>query len=488
MVMTIAELCREHTELTATQIGLLDRMSVVFPFVADLVHGQLKVYVCAREERKLIIIAQSRPHTVYMTPHPSRVGTLREEIEEPLIQSTLKSGQPGHGKRERSYGTFVDMYTYAIHDGGRVIAALSFEVDRDRLQIEGYHALLATAVDVLRHAKKGVEPDQYRAMSASEGIIITDNLSRIIYASPAAQRIYRVLGVGNLKGCHLFDRQLTRHVVREIMEPNRPWQKEITAGDLTLIRRQIDLTEGGQLVRRIVLVSDVTEIRAKDREIRIKSAVIQEIHHRVKNNLQTIASLLRLQARRTKYPEVKSALKESVNRVLSISVVHEFLSQQGEEDINVQEVMKEIFELVASNMADSEFLLRTEFTGPEVILPSKYASSLALVLNELVINAMEHAFEGRPSGTIGLAVSAVDGEWCLDFYDDGIGLPPDFDLKKTRSSLGLSIVRTLVEGDLEGRFTLENDARGAEHGTHAIIYIPQPELPDSHVVVQSLEE
>lgn len=486
--MKIAELCRKYTELNMTQIAILDRMSVVFPFVADLAHGQLKVYVRTKEIRKLMIVAQNRPHTVYMTPHPSRVGKVRQAIEEPLIQGTLTDGQPKAGKRERNFGSFVDMYTYAIHDGTKVIAAISFEVDSDRLQIAGYSALLNTAVDILNYAKKGVEPEQYRAMSSSDGIIITDHLSRIIYASAAAQRIYRVLGVGNLMGCHLFDRQLTRHVTREIMNPTRPWQKEITAGNLTLIRRQMDLADGGQLVRRIVIISDVTEIRAKDKEIRIKSAVIQEIHHRVKNNLQTIASLLRLQARRTKFPEVKAALQESVNRVLSISVVHEFLSQQGEEDIDVQEVLKEIFELVARNMADSEFVLRTEFSGPRVILPSKYASSLALVLNELVINAMEHAFTDRKSGTIGLKVIDKGDSYCLDFYDDGIGLPLDFDMKKIRSSLGLSIVRTLVKGDLEGTFELVNDSRGMDYGTHALIHIKKSEPTENHTVVQSLEE
>ena len=485
--MDIAEFCRQKTGLATRQISLLERMQTVFPFLADLVHGQLKVYVPSGVPGKLAVIAQERPRTIYMTKHESDCGRLIPALEEPLVRETMATGLPGKGKREWTYGSLIDMYTYAIHDGMQVIGVISFEVDGDRLQIEGYPCLLAAAVDVLANARKGVEAQQYRAVSASDGILITDQFSRIVFANAAAQRIYRVLGVGSLRGCHLFDRQLTRHVRREIMERERPWQKEITAGDLTLIRRQIDLQEGGQLVRRIVVLSDVTEIRAKDREIRIKSAVIQEIHHRVKNNLQTIASLLRLQARRSQSEEVRQALQESVNRVLSISVVHEFLSQQGEEAINVQQVMKQIFDLVASNMADNEFLICTEFHGPDVVLPSKYASSLALVLNELVLNAMEHAFSGRSSGTIGLTVQEKDGSWLLDLYDDGCGLPENFNPKKTRS-LGLSIVRTLIEGDLEGSFELVNDERGADCGTHARIRLPKPEQEFSQEVVQSLEE
>ncbi|WP_415945696.1 sensor histidine kinase [Selenomonas montiformis] len=481
------ELYHRHTDLTVTQISLLERMRVVFPFLADLAHGQLKVYVPAREKGRLLIIAQERPHTVYMSRQKSDIGRLQPAIEEPLVRQTLQTGMPGHGKREWTYGSLIDMYTYAIHDGAKVIGVISFEVDGDRLQIDDYPCLLATAVDILYHARKGVDDKQYQPISSSDGIMITDQFSRIIFANAAAQRIYRVLGVGSLKGGHLFDRQMTRHILRETMERDRPWQKELVAGNMTIIRRQIDLQEGGQLIRRIVVLSDITEIRAKDKEIRIKSAVIQEIHHRVKNNLQTIASLLRLQARRSQSEEVKNALQESVNRVLSISVVHEFLSQQGEEDINVQQVMQQIFQLVGRNMADSEFFVRTEFSGPDVVLPSKYASSLALVLNELVLNAMEHAFEGRSSGTIGLRVEEDGDHWQLDLYDDGCGLPENFDPHKTRS-LGLSIVRTLIEGDLDGMFDLENDARGPGHGTHARIRLPKPDPDEHHGVVQSLEE
>lgn len=276
------ELYHRHTDLTVTQISLLERMRVVFPFLADLAHGQLKVYVPAREKGRLLIIAQERPHTVYMSRQKLDLGRLQPAIEEPLVRQTLQTGMPGHGKREWTYGSLIDMYTYAIHDGAKVIGVISFEVDGDRLQIDDYPCLLATAVDILYHARKGVDDKQYQPISSSDGIMITDQFSRIIFANAAAQRIYRVLGVGSLKGGHLFDRQMTRHILRETMERDRPWQKELVAGNMTIIRRQIDLQEGGQLIRRIVVLSDITEIRAKDKEIRIKSAVIQEIHHRVK--------------------------------------------------------------------------------------------------------------------------------------------------------------------------------------------------------------
>lgn len=468
----ITRLCREQTRLTMLQISLLSRMAIVFPFLADLAHGELKVYVRTKDPESFLIVAQQRPHTVYLPGKDSAVGCRVRSIEEPLIKETFQTGKPARGKREWNYGSMVDMFTFGIHDGDKVIGVLNFEVDLDKLSIEGYSHLLDAAVAVLYHARHILNPEQFRPITASDGIIITDAHSRIVFADAAAQRIYRVLGVGSLRGGHLFDRQMTQHVTRETVETDRPWQKEITAGGLILIRREIVVREGGNLCMRIVIISDVTETRAKDKEIRIKSAVIQEIHHRVKNNLQAIASLLRIQARRAKTAEVKAALKESVNRILSISVVHEYLSQQGSEDIDVQEVMGHIFDLAARNMTDRDFLIRTEFKGPRLILPSKCASSVALVLNELVLNAMEHAFTGRKSGLIGLAVQEDADHWHLDFYDDGVGMPEGF-ADMPRKSLGLTIVQTLVEGDLGGTFAIENDERGLGHGTHARLCIPK---------------
>ncbi|MGL5513157.1 MAG: sensor histidine kinase, partial [Sporomusa sp.] len=223
----------------------------------------------------------------------------------------------------------------------------------------------------------------------------------------------------------------------------------------------------GFLERTVFIISDVTEIRKKEKELLVKSAVIQEIHHRVKNNLQTIASLLRLQARRTCSAEVKAALRESINRILSISVVHEFLSQQDREFIDVAEVTKNILDSVIQNMLEPDFNIETVLNGQTVILPSEQASSLALVINELIQNSIEHGFVGRKEGLIGVDITTTSEGYQVDIYDNGIGLPANFCLDNT-SSLGLQIVRTLIENDLGGKFCLFSRT-----GTHAFITIPK---------------
>lgn len=159
-----------------------------------------------------------------------------------------------------------------------------------------------------------------------------------------------------------------------------------------------------------------------------------------------------------------------MNRILSISVVHEFLSEQGEKTIDVGEVAQHIFDLVAMSMVDRAFELHSECAGQQLILPSSYASSIGLVLNELVLNATEHGLAGRSSGHIRLTLAEEDG-YLLEFEDDGIGLPEGFQPEKQRS-LGISIMRTLIEGDLGGTIRYANREGG---GTRVTIRIPKKE-------------
>ncbi len=113
---------------------------------------------------------------------------------------------------------------------------------------------------------------------------------------------------------------------------------EVGTDEVTLILRSIPLRPAGERIGALVLLRDVTDLRRRDRELVTKDATIREIHHRVKNNLQTVAALLRLQARRIDQPEARAALEEAVRRVGSIAIVHETLSQAVEEHVDFDEV------------------------------------------------------------------------------------------------------------------------------------------------------
>lgn len=464
---TIAAVCRKYTNLTAMQSDMLKRLDACLPFIADLAHAYLYLYVKTKDAAKLLVLKHYRPHTFFTDIELTGEGALVNSVEEPLITAAFDKGKFIQGQREWRFGINLEMYVYPIKSGNEVVGVVSMETGHSYASSSNYHQLMDTAVFLLEHAKKGLDREQFRTMSPGTGIIIADHSNRIVFANLSATRIYRALGITSLIGCRMSDRELSAMLHKETIDSSRPYERELQIRDIVLVQRDIKLEEAGVLQRRIMLLSDVSELRKKEREIKIKSAVIQEIHHRVKNNLQTIASLLRLQARRSKVPEVKSALQESTNRILSMSVVHEFLSQQDAEEIKVIEVTRNILNTVAPNMVASDFQLEQVFEGPEVILPSRTASNLAVIINELILNSIEHGFEERSRGLIGLHTEETAEGYVLDLYDDGCGLPDDFDLSKTRS-LGLQIIKTLVADDMGGEIQLFN-----QQGTHARITIPR---------------
>ncbi len=464
----VSEVCRKITALTSTQIDLLDTTAGLFEFSADIAHAQVTVYAKARSENYLVIIAQIKPNTSFIQSKPKLLGTTVHVSEEPMVCRTLSSGEAICGQREWALGMWMEMCTYPIHDDtGTIIAAISFETSLEEARTEGHSILIETARLLLSNVYKPFDRHLYRSLSASDGIIIIDEQGHIIFANAAGSSIYKILGVGSIIGKHVYDRQVNMRLAQRAIKEQQPCEIEVEAGNITLVQRAIPIICSGQVVRTILIIADVTELKKKEKELLIKSAVIQEIHHRVKNNLQTIASLLRLQARRTKYQQVKAALRESVNRILSISVVHEFLSQQDAEFIDVAEVAKNILDMVIQNMLEPDFNLQTVFNGETVILPSEQASSLALVINELIQNSIEHGFVGRPEGVIGVDIATLEDTYKIEIYDNGIGMPPDFN-PQASGSLGLQIVRTLIESDLGGNFRLYADG-----GTHACIIIPR---------------
>ena len=468
--MSFLQNCRQYSNLSAMKANYLERINQVLPLVADLSYAQIEVYTWAKKINHLTVLAEFEPHTTYNPIKESLIGKDISIIEEPLINKCMLNKFKYQGQRELDFGKYCQMYVVPIIDDNTAIAVICLKIKYEDTKILGFSRLLKTAFIMLEHAGKQFDKNMYRKISSRDGIIIADKNERIIFANMVASRIYHVLGVSNLIGCHTFDRQLTMYITKETTSPRNPYEKEIEAGNLVIIRRDIPIIEAGNLLTRVIIVSDITEIRKKDQELLVKATVIQEIHHRVKNNLQTIASLLRLQARRSKSIEVKEALKESINRILSISVVHEFLSQQGNENIDVIEVTKNILALIKQNMLDTNFNLTTEFIGKTIILPSKQASNLALVINELILNSLEHGFWGKNHGKIGLKTSQTANEYVIELYDDGHGLAEDI-INIPTKKLGLQIVKILIEGDMGGKFSLYN-----AQGAHAKITIPYKHL------------
>ncbi len=199
----------------------------------------------------------------------------------------------------------------------------------------------------------------------------------------------------------------------------------------------------------------------------VHTAVVQEIHHRVKNNLQTIAMLLRLQVAQADQLTPEDILHETINRVLSIATVHDILAQNRHSAVDLKALVRQVAQIITTSMTiggQIEVLVE----GDDLQLPSQFATNLALIINELLQNALEHSLAGQQQGQIVIQLLREEDTLTLTVSDDGRGLPGDFVLATARG-LGLELVQAIVTEDLQGTFTLEPTPH---RGARASVRVP----------------
>jgi two-component sensor histidine kinase/putative methionine-R-sulfoxide reductase with GAF domain len=206
-------------------------------------------------------------------------------------------------------------------------------------------------------------------------------------------------------------------------------------------------------------------LREEARRADALEVLLQEMHHRIKNNLQTVADLLSLEMSASPSPAARKSLRDSISRIKSIAAVHELLSVEQLRLTNITELAQQVCDISLRHLVRPDQRVSVQIEGPAIYLPSKPATALALVMNELIANALEHAFQyGRP-GQLTINLAQDGNQVTVHIADNGRGLPPDFDSTR-QSRLGLQIVRTLVEKDLSGSIRLENRPGG---GSQAIL-------------------
>jgi two-component sensor histidine kinase/putative methionine-R-sulfoxide reductase with GAF domain len=197
-------------------------------------------------------------------------------------------------------------------------------------------------------------------------------------------------------------------------------------------------------------------VAIENAKLMVKGALLQEMHHRVKNNLQTIASLLRLQAHYAGDQSPVAVLNESINRVLAVAAVHDLLSRENLDTISVRKIADSILTATKQSFTLPNKRIEMRVEGPDLLLSSHQANSVALVLNEMVQNAVEHGYAVANEGEILVRLTELPEQWKLEVRNDGDPLKPDFDPHKHRD-LGLQIIESLTRGDLNGEFTLQTE-------------------------------
>ncbi|HEX8487978.1 MAG TPA: histidine kinase N-terminal domain-containing protein [Propionibacteriaceae bacterium] len=483
---SMSEIIAEHTGLTDTDHHWLKLVVSEWQLLADLSFSDLVLWVPDLDVNVLWAAAQVRPTTGPTALTDDVVGDLIAYSPEHLVSEAFLSGaitQTSEGKLQA--GIPVDTHAIPVTADGRVIAVI--EQHTSQLGVRAPSSLessyLNSAAELAQMITSGTFPnpgdDATQALSprVGDGYIRLDPDGVVQYASPNALSAFRRLGlIGDLEDENLFT--LTRELLPSVAEPvdesvesvlsgRVARRAELVSGDAHLLLRSVPLVRGTDRLGTIVLSRDVSDLRSRERELVTKDATIREIHHRVKNNLQTVAALLRMQARRMTSPEAKVALNDAMSRVASIAIVHETLSQAFDEIVEFDRVADGLLRMVGDVAATSTAVsaLRVGSFGQ---VSAGVATSLSMVITELCQNAVEHGLADS-AGEVRVIPQEVDGWLRVSITDNGKGMPEGFDWHTSRS-LGLSIVSSLV-AELEGRFELGKNPDGP--GTRAVVEIPR---------------
>jgi two-component sensor histidine kinase len=471
------DLARRRTGLDREQLEHLQRLMASWGMLADLSFSDLLLLVPAEGSpeagaagaARFVVVGQMRPTTSQTLYRDDLVGTLLTEADRATLTRAYRTGVITEGElrvpdqRERARAQCIP-----VRHRGTVVAVLTRQSPEavvrrpgqlERVYVELFNRFARMVTEGLFPYEVDPTPGE-DAPRVGDGSIVLDAEARITYGSPNAVNALHRMGIyGNAVGRRLDELGVNEKAVAEAFATGAPVMEEIERPpDVIVAERCIPLWEDDRITGALLLLRDVSGLRRRDRLLLTKDATIREIHHRVKNNLQTISSLLRLQARRVEGGQAAQALAEAERRIRSIAVVHEILSREMGEQVDFDQIVVALVRM-AEDTVVSEPPVSFEVVGEAGDLAAELATPLAVALSELLQNAVEHAFVGRPPGPPGRVRLSLErhGSWLdVEVRDDGRGLPPRFRIEDT-TSLGLSIVRALVTDQLGGTIEMESE-------------------------------
>lgn len=428
--------------------------------LADVAFADLLLIV-PNEDQNFTIAAHCRPATSVTFFDDDVVGHIGPDELKALGWPVLADG------RRRSLevsNLYADLYPVSHNRKNIALLCVASAYVGDRVSSQVLDTYETIADSLLRMVTTGEFP--YEGTPASyrhgtprviDGFIQLNDDGDVVFADPNAVSNLHRLGVqGTVQGGVLAE--LVTEVIEDhsqvdeslpvVVMGRAPWLTEIESHGTILSMRALPLRNNGLREGAVILCRDITELRRREQELLTKDATIREINHRVKNNLQTVSALLRMQARRATNEETKASLENAQRRVATIALVHQILSQTIDEHVEFDEVFAPLLRM-ASDIAATGAVVRSRLDGSFGRIGANQTTALAVVLNELVSNAVEHGLEAGGNLTV---TARRDGDHLTIFVDDdGAGLAGH----KPGSGLGTKIVMTMVAGELHGNIAWE---------------------------------
>jgi two-component sensor histidine kinase len=485
-----SEQIRQQTSVSQPDLEWLTLLMADWQMLADLVFADLVLWL-PTNDGEFIAAGHARPSSSATIFYRDIDGELVRKEWVRQIKQAFTSGKTVNSAEVKDRdGIAIELSIFPVR---RPVSPRSEEVVEQPIAVISCHTnltefrspnklqlnYLAAGHDLLEMVSDSGFPGFARAGGARRGSArITDGMLRlneegiVTFASPNALSIFNRFGVrGELEGESLAT--ATGSVVSKaqsidegfalVVSGRAPWSIDLESRQMTISARSIPLRKAGKRVGALVLVRDVTAVRKQERELITKDATIREIHHRVKNNLQTVASLLRMQARRSDSQEARDSLDQAMRRVSAIALVHDTLSEGLNQDVNFDEVFDRVMMLASEVAASHGTTVKTLMDGKFGQLRSDIATPLAVALTELVTNAVEHGLDGR-SGVVHVSAERKAKQVLITVSDNGKGLVDG----KVGDGLGTQIIKTLIEGELRGSIHWFSPKEGGARVTIAL--------------------
>lgn len=486
---TLSDLIGRHGELDPADADWLHQLVGDWQLLSDLSFADLILWIPDKNETGWVAVAHVRPSTGATVYYDDVVGArlprgrrLQLDRAYDLVR-ICRERDP-----EWRDDVPVREETIPVVRAGRSVAVVSRHTNLAAARTPSRLELtyLQCADDLAHMIAEGEFPvagaatgSRRGAPRVGDGLLRLDRTGKITYASPnALSALHRLGYVGDLADRYLndiitplldtsgpFDESLPL-----VLSGRAPWRSDVEGRGATLALRAIPLRSDGARHGALLLLRDVSELRRRERELLTKDATIREVHHRVKNNLQTVAALLRLQARRISNEEGRVALQEAMRRVSTIAMVHDTLSQGLGESVDFDEVLDRTVAM-AVELAGGSGPIRVERQGAFGQMRAENATPLALVLTELITNAVEHGLQAG-GGTVTIRGERDGDLLCATVRDDGSGLPDGF--VPGSDGLGTQIVQALISGEMRGRINWSSPADGGTQVRVDVVLHSQP--------------
>jgi len=441
----IQELCRKYTDYTERQISIIIEKAHALDELAEIFDCDIFIDVPLIDSTASIVVYHVIPVLKESLYKKTPVGQLALKMNEPGVWKVSRKGGKLRGyKAFTQEDAFIRQDVYAINDGKQILGTYIFE----------------KSLKETEQSDNEVKND-YMTMTAKLNNYIDDAIyffnasGKLIFQNDVADSVSNDLSSENLYYNDLFGEQIPYSEL--VLNDSKKFIKEIQIDNKYFMLKRILLKD--DKLEFAIILRDITLLKDKEAEIFSKTEAIREIHHRIKNNLQTMASLLRMERRRTDDSQVREVLTDNMNRIMSIAATHDILARQLGDEVDLSSVLKFIVNNIHRSYSIMDHIKIMIEANESVIVPSDMATSVSLIINELVQNSYDHAFPNQAKGEILVSIQEEEEEVVLSVIDNGIGFHID---KVEKNSLGLIIVQNYVKDKLEGNIQFNKKKNGME--------------------------